>query len=352
LLKLASILLQDDVNYTPTEADAIYTTSYKKCADTIAAKKRMQQFVAGTSNVAANRRNVLDPSKMLDKVRDLSDDDVVAILGHRTPGAAYQAIHPPLSEIGEPEDPMRELVKPTDGAAAGDRIRYIQFTDSMYFAPMVPYVRSWMASTRFRGVDPGTLSGRQIIEARERDLDKVAKMLLESEGFDVARSSVRGCTVHGHSLRLDKNGMMFDMLARSVMNPDGSVSIVKDQVGRPLDKAVPLGKPMPDAELKKRTTTYRVDGDAARADKELITYIQRIHTLRTMWGFKPPAGAKPLVPARMLDIDTPADRAQLGIDLQADLERKVGDYAKQIEEAERVLRANKLIDEGEATAAK
>jgi methyl-coenzyme M reductase gamma subunit len=159
----------------------------------------------------------------------------------------------------------------------------------MYFAPMVPYVRSWMASTRFRGVDPGTLSGRQIIEARERDLDKIGKMLLESEAFDTARSGVRGCTVHGHSLRLDQNGMMFDMLARSVMNPDGSVSIVKDQVGRPLDKAVPVGKPMSDAELKNRTTIYRVDGEAARADKELVTYIQRIHTLRTMWGFKPMA---------------------------------------------------------------
>ena len=249
----------------------------------------MAQFVPGNSKVAANRRKMLDPTKTLDKVRDVSDDDVVAILGHRTPGAAYPSTHPPLSEMGEPEDPMRELVKPTDGAAAGDRIRYIQFTDSMYFAPMVPYIRSWMASTRFRGVDPGTLSGRQIIEARERDLDKISKMLLESEAFDTARSGVRGCTVHGHSLRLDQNGMMFDMLQRSVMNPDGTVSIVKDQVGRPLDKAVPVGKPMSDAELKNRTTIYRVDGDAARADKEMVTYIQRIHTLRTMWGFKPMA---------------------------------------------------------------
>ena len=246
----------------------------------------MAQLIPGTSKVAANRRKALDPTKTLDKVRDVSDDDVVAILGHRTPGTAYPATHPPLAEMGEPEDPMRELVKPTEGAAAGDRIRYIQFTDSMYFAPMVPYVRSWMAATRFRGVDPGTLSGRQIIEARERDLDKLGKMLLESEAFDCARSGVRGCTVHGHSLRLDQNGMMFDMLQRSVMNPDGSVSIVKDQVGRPLDKAVPVGKPMSDADLKSRTTIYRVDGEAARADKELITYIQRIHTLRTMWGFK------------------------------------------------------------------
>ena len=249
----------------------------------------MAQLIPGTSKVAANRRKALDPTKTLDKVRDVSDDDVVAILGHRTPGTAYPATHPPLAEMGEPEDPMRELVKPTEGAAAGDRIGTFSSLTQMYFAPMVPYVRSWMAATRFRGVDPGTLSGRQIIEARERDLDKLGKMLLESEAFDCARSGVRGCTVHGHSLRLDQNGMMFDMLQRSVMNPDGSVSIVKDQVGRPLDKAVPVGKPMSDADLKSRTTIYRVDGEAARADKELITYIQRIHTLRTMWGFKPMA---------------------------------------------------------------
>ena len=241
----------------------------------------------GTSNVAANRRKALDPTVKLEKVRDVSDNDIVAILGHRTPGSAYQSTHPPLSEIGEPKDPMRDLVKPTEGAAAGDRIRYVQFTDSMSFAPMVPYVRSWMASTRWRGVDPGTLSGRQIIECRERDLDKIAKELIESAAFDTARSGVRGCTVHGHSLRLDQRGMMFDMLARSVMATDGSVEIVKDQVGRPLDTAVKVGKPMSDDELKKRTTIHRVDGDAARADKEMVDYINRIHTMRTMWGFKP-----------------------------------------------------------------
>jgi methyl-coenzyme M reductase gamma subunit len=241
----------------------------------------------GTSNVAANRRKALDPTVKLEKVRDVSDADIVAILGHRTPGAAYPSTHPPLSEMGEPTDPMRELVKPTDGAAAGDRIRYVQFTDSMYNGPSVPYVRSWLASTRFRGVDPGTLSGRQIIEARERDIDKIAKELIESSMFDAARTGVRGCTVHGHSLRLDQNGMMFDMLARSVMAADGSVNIVKDQVGRPLDKAIPVGKPMSEDELKKRTTIYRVDNEPARADKEMVDYIQRIHTLRTMWGFKP-----------------------------------------------------------------
>jgi methyl-coenzyme M reductase gamma subunit len=48
-----------------------------------------------------------------------------------------------------------------------------------------------------------------------------------------------------------------------------------------------MGKPMSDDELKGRTTIYRVDGEAARADQEMVAYINRIHTLRTMWGFKP-----------------------------------------------------------------
>ncbi|MGZ4914737.1 MAG: coenzyme-B sulfoethylthiotransferase subunit gamma, partial [Halobacteriota archaeon] len=41
--------------------------------------------------------------------------------------------------------------------------------------------------------------------------------------------------------------------------------------------------------LKSRTTIYRVDGEAARNDKEMVKYIQRIHTLRSQWGFKPMA---------------------------------------------------------------
>ena len=52
-------------------------------------------------------------------------------------------------------------------AKAGDRVRYIQFTDSMYNAPAQPFMRSRAYLWRFRGTDAGTLSGRQIIETRE-----------------------------------------------------------------------------------------------------------------------------------------------------------------------------------------
>ena len=170
------------------------------------------QYGPGQTQIAENRRKQMDPTHKLEKLRDISDKDVVLVMGHKAPGAAYPSCHPPLAEQQEPACPIRKLVTPTDGAKAGDRVRYIQFTDSMYNAPCQPYQRSYVESYRFRGIDPGTLSGRQIVECRERDLEKYAKELISTELFDAALTGIRGCTVHGHSLRLDENGMMFDML--------------------------------------------------------------------------------------------------------------------------------------------
>ena len=172
----------------------------------------MAQFYPGTSQVAQNRRNLCNPDYKLEKFREISDEDVVKILGHRAPGEEYPSVHPPLEEMDEPDDVIREMVEPVDGAKAGDRVRYIQFVDSMYFAPAQPYVRSRAYLCRYRGADAGTLSGRQIIEARERDLEKISKELLETEFFDPARTGIRGASVHGHSLRLDEDGVMFDMV--------------------------------------------------------------------------------------------------------------------------------------------
>jgi methyl-coenzyme M reductase gamma subunit len=229
----------------------------------------------------------------LEKLRDIPEADVVAIMGHRAPGADYPSTHPPLKEIVEPDCPVRQLVAPTPGAAAGDRIRYSQFADSMYFAPSIPYWRSYWAAINCRGCDPGTLSGRQIIEARERDLDAYTKTLMDSEMTDVALCSMRGCTVHGHSLRLEENGMMFDMLARTAMGKDGKIAYVKDQVGIPLDRKVDVGKPMSEAEAKKRTTIFRADGISiggkigARKFDESIEALHHMWTLRSKWGFRP-----------------------------------------------------------------
>jgi methyl-coenzyme M reductase gamma subunit len=247
------------------------------------------QFGPGTSAVAENRRKQMDPDHKLEKLRDISDKDIVLLMGHRAPGAAYPTSHPPLSEQQEPACPIRKLVTPTDGAKAGDRIRYIQFTDSMYNAPCHPYQRSYVESYRFRGMDPGTLSGRQIIECRERDLEKYAKELVSTELLDAARTGIRGCTVHGHSLRLDENGMMFDMLARFVWDKKtGGVKYVKNQVGTPLDTEVKMGKPMDEKWLKAHTTIFHSVGSTGfRDDAEYVEYVQRIHSLRTKYGFMP-----------------------------------------------------------------
>ena len=247
------------------------------------------QYGPGSTTVAANRRKYMDPGHKLEKVRDISDEDIVLLMGHRAPGAAYPTAHPPLAEQQEPDCPIRKLVTPTDGAKHGDRIRYIQFADSMFFAPTHPYERSYLEAYRYRGVDPGTLSGRQIVECRERDLEKYAKELVSTELFDSARTGIRGATVHGHSLRLAEDGMMFDMLQRCILDKKGNmVKYVKNQIGEPLDKEVKVGKPMDEMWLKAHTTIFHsLVGVPFRDDAEYVEWVQRIHSLRTKYGNMP-----------------------------------------------------------------
>ncbi|HJJ61255.1 MAG TPA: coenzyme-B sulfoethylthiotransferase subunit gamma [Methanocorpusculum sp.] len=246
------------------------------------------QYGPGTSRVAEVRRNQMNPNVKLQKMRSVTDEDLVLIMGHHAPGAAYGSAHPPLAEQGEPDCPIRKLVAPTEGAKAGDRVRYIQFADSMLNAPCQPYQRSYLEMYRYRGIDPGTLSGRQIIECRERDLEQYARELIESELFDPATVGIRGATVHGHSLRLAENGMMFDAVQRCILDDDGIVKYVKDQVGNPLDRKVAVGKPMDAAWLKENTPMFHsLVGTALRDDAEYVAYVQRIHALRTKYGFMP-----------------------------------------------------------------
>ncbi|WP_340817761.1 coenzyme-B sulfoethylthiotransferase subunit gamma [Methanolobus sp. WCC4] len=242
------------------------------------------QYYPGATSVAENRRKHM--SGKVEKLREISDDDLTLVLGHRAPGSDYPSTHPPLAEMGEPECSVRELVEPTPGAKAGDRVRYVQFVDSMYNGPSVPYFRSYAAAINNRGVDPGTLSGRQVVEARERDMEEIAKFQMETEMTCPALASLRGATVHGHSLRLPEDGVMFDMLDRC--RKEGDVIIMhKDQVGRPIDKKVDLGKPMSPEEAAKRTTIYRVDNVAFRDDAEVIEWVHRVFDQRTTYGFKP-----------------------------------------------------------------
>ena len=72
------------------------------------------QYGPGTSIVAENRRKQMNPNYKLEKVRDVTDEDIVLILGHRAPGSAYPTAHPPLAEQQEPDCPIRKIVKPTE----------------------------------------------------------------------------------------------------------------------------------------------------------------------------------------------------------------------------------------------
>ena len=243
-----------------------------------------RQFYPGATSVGANRRKHM--SGKLEKLREISDEDLTAVLGHRAPGSDYPSTHPPLAEMGEPACSTRENVEATPGAKAGDRVRYVQFADSMYNAPATPYFRSYFAAINFRGVDPGTLSGRQIVEARERDMEQCAKVQLETEMSCPALSGMRGATVHGHSVRLQEDGVMFDMVDRRRLE-NGTIIMDKDQVAIPLDRKVDLGKPMSSEEAAKRTTIYRVDNVAFRDDAEVVEWVHRIFDQRTKFGFQP-----------------------------------------------------------------
>lgn len=251
--------------------------------------KYKRQFYPGESIPAKNRRRYMDPKVKLKKLREVSADGVVMLMGHRAPGEAYKSIHPPIAEVDAKVNcPIRKIVEPISGAKAGDRVRYIQFTDSVYFAPISPYQRAWMYMSRYRGVDTGTLSGRQIIEMRERDLEEIAKDLIENETFDPALTGIRGATVHGHSCRLDENGLMFDGWQRYLWDAKKKeVVYVKNQVAIPMNQKVYVGKPASQKVLRTRTTIFRADGDDMRDDKEVTNFYIRIHTLRTKGGFRP-----------------------------------------------------------------
>ena len=247
------------------------------------------QFCPGSTTVAQNRRDHMNPDVQLEKLREIPDDEIVKVMGHRQPGEDYKTVHPPLEEMDMPEDFVRDLVEPMSGAKEGHRIRYIQFADSMYNAPAQPYDRARTYMWRFRGVDTGTLSGRQVIEMRESNLEEMSKnFCIDTAFFDPATCGMRGATVHGHSLRLDENGLMFDALQRYVFDEKtGHVLYVKDQVGRPLDEPVDVGEPLSMEKLKELTTIYRKDGTAMRDDEEIITVVKRIHRARTLGGYMP-----------------------------------------------------------------
>ncbi|MDY6965426.1 MAG: coenzyme-B sulfoethylthiotransferase subunit gamma [Halobacteriota archaeon] len=250
----------------------------------------MKISLPGDDTVAKRRRELLNPEYQPKKLRDIDDDDIVRLLGHRKCGESCKSVHPPLDELKEASDPIKELVGATSGAKAGDRIRYAQFTDSQHLAPVQPWMRLRIYASRpeFRGFDSVAFSGRTLFEQRERDLDKSAKILMESEIFDPARVALRSITVHGFSLRLDENGLMFDARRRYIYDRDTkNVLYLRNQRATELDKKISVGVPFSEDMLRDMTTAYRYDTVPHRDADELLKVVKRIGELRVLGGFRP-----------------------------------------------------------------
>jgi methyl-coenzyme M reductase gamma subunit len=81
------------------------------------------QYYPGATSVAVNRRKHMSgdieklreisdedltavlghrsPGSDYPRLREISDEDLTAVLGHRSPGSDYPSTHPPLAEMGE-----------------------------------------------------------------------------------------------------------------------------------------------------------------------------------------------------------------------------------------------------------
>jgi len=242
----------------------------------------------GTDKVAERRRFILNPKSEFKKLREISDEDIVMLLGHRTPGEKYKSVHPPLDELKLPEDPIKDLIEPSPGAREGDRFAFLQFTDSMYFSPLVPWFRGRMYHSRYRGIDTLVYAGREMLEARERDLEEYAKELIQTEIFDPARTAIRGITVHGSSLRLDENGLMFDGRRRYIYDKEkNEVVYIKNQRVMPLDKPISVGPALSEKSLIEKSVIYRPESVSYRNVKEIWEVVGNVMEQNVLGGFSP-----------------------------------------------------------------
>jgi len=246
------------------------------------------QIYPGKDETSERRRKLWDKRRKLAKYREISDDDITRLLGHRAVGALYPSVHPPLEELIEAYDPIKNIVVPTPGARAGDRIRFVQFADSFWHPPIAPHGRLRLYFNRLRGIDVVAYSGRCILEMRERDLEAAMKMLLETEIFNPARTALKGITIHGHSLRLDEDGLMFDARRRYILDKSsGEVVYIKDQMGRVLDNPVPVGRPLSEEECRKLDLAYTWDTHPFKSRTEVLEILSRAAKLRVLAGFNP-----------------------------------------------------------------
>ncbi|OFV68675.1 MAG: coenzyme-B sulfoethylthiotransferase subunit gamma [Methanobacteriota archaeon] len=272
-------------------AEEILKQQVEAAKERMAKRKYQRQYYPGSTMVPENRRKFYDPIRPLEVLRTLTDEDFQNLLGFRALGQRYLSVHPPLEEIGEPDDPIRELVPADAGAKAGDRITTMVMSDSLTHPLIGPYTRIWMYLNRFRGIDGASYSARTTLEMREREMEGVSRVIIEAECFDPARDAFRqfGCT--GASSRLDKNGLFFDPMARIEYDPStGHYMQVKDGFGIPLDKPVDLGPTLPEEEKAKRNVMYmNTDGNPVLAgpEWEVLVVKRRIQALRFLAGMGP-----------------------------------------------------------------
>ncbi|MEM2266438.1 MAG: coenzyme-B sulfoethylthiotransferase subunit gamma, partial [Candidatus Hadarchaeales archaeon] len=68
----------------------------------MAKTKYEPQIYPGKDETSERRRKLWDKRRKLAKYREISDDDITRLLGHRPVGALYPSVHPPLEELIEP----------------------------------------------------------------------------------------------------------------------------------------------------------------------------------------------------------------------------------------------------------
>jgi methyl-coenzyme M reductase gamma subunit len=249
--------------------------------------KITRQFVPGTDSSSARRKKIMEPDKRLIKIRNVPDDNIVTLLGHRFAGGLYSSIHPPIMELMEKYDPIKELVVPSPGAEEGDRMKFVGFSDSLK-APIGPILRQRMYFNRFRGVDVVPNSEMTLLEMRERDVEAAVKPLIETEAFDTVRTTLRSIDPQGSTHRLDELEVIFDPRRRSKLDLDsGYILYHKDMDAKPLDKPISLGFAVDKQDLSAINVMYRGDRNAYKNRSELFILFERITHLRILGGFKP-----------------------------------------------------------------
>jgi methyl-coenzyme M reductase gamma subunit len=113
---------------------------------------------------------------------------------------------------------------------------------------------------------------------------------METELFDPARTAIRGITVHGSSLRLDEDGLMFDARRRYILNKETKeVVYIKNMHAQIIDKPVAVGRPFTEDELREFDVTYRWDTEMYKSRTEILLTINRIQKGRALAGWNPEA---------------------------------------------------------------